>query len=123
VLADPMLDMSLFRNRRFSTAVLAMMLTMLSLSGCWLMVFQYLQGVLNLTPIQAGLVTLPSNLLQVVSALLVPRLLRYTSAARLIPAGLALAVPGFLAMVLVGGEYSAQLVILSTAIMGVGVMP
>lgn len=122
-LADPMLDLSLFSNRRFSTAVLAMMLTMLSLSGCWLMVFQYLQGVVGMSPLQAGLVTLPSNLVQVISALLVPRLLRHTSPARLIPAGLALAVPGFLIMAMVGGAYSVPLMVVSTVIMGVGVMP
>src|SRR5690606_7067727 len=58
-LAAPMFGLALFRNRTFSTSVVAMLLTVLALSGAWLMVFQYLQGVLGLSPLHAGLVMLP----------------------------------------------------------------
>lgn len=122
-LEDPMFDLALFSNRRFSTAVIAMMLTMLALSGSWLMVFQFLQGVAGLSPLEAGLVTLPSNVVQVIAALLVPRLSRYSAPANLIPLGLLLAVPGFLIMTLVGGEQSVILLVMSSVILGIGVMP
>lgn len=122
-LADPMFDLSLFSNRRFRASVLAMMLTMLALSGSWLMFYQYLQGVAGLSPLEAGLVSLPSNVLQVIAALLVPRMARHSSPARLISAGLLLATPGFLIMSLVGGEHGVAVLMASSIIMGIGVMP
>src|SRR5690606_38103523 len=73
-LADPMLDLSLFANRAFSTSVIALLLTILALSGAWLMLFQYLQGVLGLSPLRAGLVMLPPAILQVGASFLVPPL-------------------------------------------------
>ncbi|MEP4524798.1 MAG: MFS transporter, partial [Alloalcanivorax venustensis] len=69
-LSEPMFDLSLFRSRHFSTSVAAMMLTILALSGAWLMVFQYLQGVLGLSPLQAGLAMLPPAVVQTAASLL-----------------------------------------------------
>ncbi|MEX1168024.1 MAG: MFS transporter [Hydrogenophaga sp.] len=122
-LADPMFDLALFANRGFSTAVGALLLTILALSGAWFMVFQYLQGVTGLSPLQAGLVMVPPALVQVFAAFLVPPLARRIAPARLIPAGLLLAVPGFLIMTQVDGPDSALFLMLGTLVMGIGIMP
>ncbi|MGQ9426387.1 MFS transporter [Gilvimarinus sp. F26214L] len=122
-LEDPMFELGLFRNPGFSAAVVAMLFTILALSGSWLMLFQYLQGVLGLSPLEAGLVTIPSHVVQVAVALLLPRYAQRFSAERLIPAGLLLAAPGFLLLTQVGGPNSVALFILSSVIMGTGVMP
>ncbi|WP_341644132.1 MFS transporter [Thauera sp. SDU_THAU2] len=132
-LAQPMFDLGLFANRGFSVSVAAMLLTILALSGTWLMVFQYLQGVLGLSPLDAGIVMLPPALLQVLASVLVPRLARRHPPHRLVSAGLLLALPGFLAMMLVGGPpagspyvgdaVSLWLLVAGTSVLGVGVMP
>lgn len=122
-LEQPMFDLGLFANRGFSVSVMAMLLTILSLSGAWLMVFQYLQGVAGLSPLQAGIVMLPPAIGQVVASLFVPRLAGRMAPSRLVSLGLLLAVPGLGAMMLVGGPASVWLLVGGTLLMGMGVMP
>ncbi|MEX1034305.1 MAG: MFS transporter [Cellvibrionaceae bacterium] len=123
VLAEPMFDLTMFANRTFSTAVVALLFTVLAMSGVWLMVFQYLQGVLELSPLKAGLLMLPATVIQVVASLMVPSLAQRVGPARLIPTGLLTAVVGLLLMLLVSGPGNAPLLVLGTVIMGVGIMP
>ncbi|WOA32737.1 MFS transporter [Alloalcanivorax xenomutans] len=122
-LAEPMFDLALFRNRTFSTSVVAMLLTVLALSGAWLMVFQYLQGVLGLSPLHAGLVMLPPAVIQTIVSLLVPRLTHYMSRGVLVSVGLLLSVFGFLSMAMVTGMDNMAWLVAGMVIMGVGVMP
>jgi DHA2 family multidrug resistance protein-like MFS transporter len=56
----PLLDMRLFRNRGFSAAVLADLLTVFGLSGLVFFLSQYLQLVQGRPPFQAGLAELPA---------------------------------------------------------------
>ena len=122
-LAEPMFDLSLFAIRTFSTSVAAMMLTILALSGAWLMVFQYLQGVLDLSPLEAGLVMLPPALVQTAASLLIPRLTRYLPHWQLVSAGLVMATTGLLILLLVHSPAQIPLLIVGMTVMGVGVMP
>lgn len=122
-LADPMFDLSLFANRAFSTAIAALMLTILAMSGAWLMVFQYLQGVLGLSPFKAGLAMLPATVVQVLTAMLVPPLTRRVQPSALISAGLLIAVLGFLAMTQAHGPSAMQWLLVGVLIMGIGAMP
>ncbi|MEV0224995.1 MFS transporter [Streptomyces sp. NPDC050704] len=59
-LSTPLLDMRLFRNRGFSGAVLADLLTILGLSGLVFFLSQYLQLVQGRGPLEAGLAELPA---------------------------------------------------------------
>jgi DHA2 family multidrug resistance protein-like MFS transporter len=60
--ADPALDLSLFRSRRFQTGVLAATLPFLSLTGFEFALTQQLQLVQGLSPLAAGLYFLPMPL-------------------------------------------------------------
>ncbi|MEU6842451.1 MFS transporter [Streptomyces sp. NPDC046716] len=59
-LASPLLDMRLFRNRGFSGAVLADLLTILGLAGLIFFLSQFLQLVQGRRPFEAGLAELPA---------------------------------------------------------------
>lgn len=122
-LSDPMFEMSLFHRRSFTVSVGAMMLSMLALSGTWLMIFQYLQGVAGLTALQAGLVMLPAALVQTVASLFVPRIARLFSPAGFISAGLLMAGAGLLSLTFIQGRDGIGLMIFGTILLGVGVMP
>lgn len=122
-LEQPFLDLSLFANRQFSAAVSASLLTIMALSGFWLMVYQFLQGVVQLSPLHAGLVMLPAAIVQVVAAQIVPLLFSRLRPIYLIAYGLLLAVLGFLMVVWAGMQASALLLGIAAIIMGVGVMP
>lgn len=122
-LEQPFLDLSLFANRQFSAAVSASLLTIMALSGFWLMVYQFLQGVVQLSPLHSGLVMLPAAIVQVVAAQIVPLLFSRLRPIYLIAYGLLLAVLGFLMVVWAGMQASALLLGIAAIIMGVGVMP
>ena len=55
----PMLDMSFFRNPRFSAASGAIMLTFFAMFGSLFLLTQFLQSILGYTPLEAGIRLLP----------------------------------------------------------------
>jgi predicted MFS family arabinose efflux permease len=59
---NPMLDLSLFRNRTFSGANLTMALVALSMFGVFFYVSLFVQGVLHYSPVKAGAAFLPMTL-------------------------------------------------------------
>ena len=122
-LADPMFDLKLFSNRTFTVSVLSLLLVILSFSGIWLMIFQYLQGVIGMSPLHAGLLILPSAIVQIVGAMLVPNLAQRIRPAILISSGLLITAAGMLLMTQVGGSYAAAMVVIGTITMGAGAMP
>ena len=58
-IAHPMLDIGLFRDRRFSAASLSITLTFFSLMGVLFLLTQYLQGVLGLSTLDTGIRFVP----------------------------------------------------------------
>lgn len=59
-LDDPLIDVRLFRIRSFNVSLATNVLVIFVMVGYFLFVAQYLQLVLNLSPLQAGLWSLPS---------------------------------------------------------------
>ena len=57
---EPMLDMSLFRNRSFSAGSLALALLFFAMAGTVFLQAQYLQFVLDYTPLAAGFALVPA---------------------------------------------------------------
>jgi EmrB/QacA subfamily drug resistance transporter len=102
---EPMLPLRLFRRRRFAAAQLGALAISASFFALFFYTTLYLQEVLHLSPIQAGLVYLPGTILMlVVSAASAP--LTHRAPGHLIVAGLALAAAGLALMTLIGAESS-----------------
>ncbi len=57
---DPMLDMTLFRNRSFSAGSIALALLFFAMAGTVFLQAQYLQFVLDYTPLAAGFALVPA---------------------------------------------------------------
>jgi hypothetical protein len=57
---DPMLDMTLFRNRSFSAGSIALALLFFAMAGTVFLQAQYLQFVLQYTPLAAGFALVPA---------------------------------------------------------------
>ncbi|MFF8969365.1 MFS transporter [Streptomyces sp. NPDC014995] len=85
----PLLDMRLFRNRGFSGAVLADLLTILGLSGLVFFLSQYLQLVQGRRPFEAGLAELPAAVGAVAAGLIAGRAARRFSVRAVVSGGLA----------------------------------
>ncbi|MFI9771030.1 MFS transporter [Streptomyces sp. NPDC052415] len=88
-LPAPLLDMRLFRNRGFSGAVLADLLTILGLSGLVFFLSQYLQLVQGRGPFEAGLAELPAAVGAVAAGLIAGRTARRWSVRVVVSGGLA----------------------------------
>ncbi|MER6134767.1 MFS transporter [Streptomyces sp. NPDC001815] len=85
----PLLNMRLFRNRGFSGAVLADLLTILGLSGVVFFLSQYLQLVQGRGPLEAGLAELPAALGAVAAGLVAGSFARRYSVRAVAAGGLA----------------------------------
>jgi DHA2 family multidrug resistance protein-like MFS transporter len=94
-LADPLLDLRLFRSPAFSAALATNILDFFVAFAALLFIAQYLQLVLGLSPLQAGLWMLPSSLGFIVGSLLTPLLVRRARPAFVMAAGMVLAAVGF----------------------------
>jgi MFS transporter, DHA2 family, multidrug resistance protein len=122
-LPNPMIDLRLFRGRAFNASLAANFLGIFIAVGYFLFVAQYLQLVLGLSPLEAGLWSLPSAAGFIIGSNLAPRILRRVRPAFVIGAGLAMAAVGLAVLTQVGG--SADLVILAGAslIVSLGLAP
>lgn len=94
-LAYPLLDLSLFANRRFSVALTVYALSCMAMFGVYIFIAQYLQGVAGLSPLLAGLATLPWALSFIVGSMLTTRLTARFSAMQVFTGGLLLAAAGY----------------------------
>lgn len=93
---EPMLDISYFRNRAFSTATAGMVLVFLSMYGVMFLVSQYFQLVLGYTPLSSAVRFLPMAPIMIIVSPLTPRLVARFGANRTVAAGMSLVAVGFL---------------------------
>lgn len=93
---QPILPLRLLASRARAGAYLARMLFIGGAVGFWFFSTQFLQGVMHLRPLQAGLAFLPVTLPNFASAMAVPKLARRFGNERLLLAGLLLGVAGLL---------------------------
>ncbi|MHB1216779.1 MAG: MFS transporter [Alphaproteobacteria bacterium] len=101
MLADPLIDLRLFHAPAFSVSVGANLFGVFGVFGCYLLIGQYFQLVLGMTPLQAGLWTAPSGITFIVGSLLAPLLLRRLTPGQVMAGGAALAALGFAVLTLV----------------------
>ena len=93
-LADPLLDLRLFRSAAFTAALTTNLLSFFVGFGTLLFIAQYLQLVLGLSPLAAGLWMLPSSAGTVLGSMLTPVLARRVRPAFVMAAGMTLAAVG-----------------------------
>ncbi|HEY2552460.1 MAG TPA: MFS transporter [Streptosporangiaceae bacterium] len=110
VLADPLLDLRLFRSAAFTAALTTNLLSFFTGFGTLLFITQYLQLVLGLSPLKAGLWMLPSSAGFVVGSLLTPLLARRVRPAFLMAACMTLGAAGLWLFTLIGPAGLALLV-------------
>jgi MFS transporter, DHA2 family, multidrug resistance protein len=124
-LADPMIDLRLFRTTVFNAALATNFLGIFIAVGYFLFVAQYLQLVLGLSPLQVGLWSLPSAVGFIAGSNLAPKILRRVRPAYVIGAGLGLAAVGLGVLTRVGGSHDADLAILvgASLVVSLGLAP
>jgi MFS transporter, DHA2 family, multidrug resistance protein len=121
--ADPLLDLSLFRNHAFSTALATNTLDFFVSFGAMLFIAQYLQLVLGLSPLEAGLWMVPSAVGLIVGSMLAPVLVRWARPWSVMAAGLVAGAFGFGLLTLVDDSSGLPLVVAGSVVFSVGFAP
>jgi DHA2 family multidrug resistance protein-like MFS transporter len=122
-LTDPMIDVGLFGRRLFDAALAANFLAIFIAAGYFLFVAQYLQLVIGLSPLQAGLWSLPTAVAFIIGSQIVPRLLYGVRPAYVVAGGLALASIGLGLLTQVGVTSGLVPLIAGSVIISVGLAP
>jgi MFS transporter, DHA2 family, multidrug resistance protein len=122
-LADPMIDLGLFRRRAFSLALGANTLAFAVVFGIEVFVAQYFQLVLGYSPLEAGLWSVPGAAAFVVGSQLTPPL-----AARVRPpvamlGGILVAIGGVALLTQVGAADGPGLLVAGIVILSLGLAP
>lgn len=95
-LVNPLIDLRLFSSRAFTVALLVLLVGLICVGGTMLLVTQYLQLVVGLSPFAAGLWMGPPALAMLVAGIAAPLLARRARAGNVIAAALSLSVVGYL---------------------------
>ncbi len=118
-LADPLIDLRLFRVPAFSASLATYTLGIFTGFGTFLFIAQYLQLVLGLSPLRAGLWSAPGSLAFVIGSNLAPRIVRRVRPAFVVAGGLVLAAVGFGLIARIGVN-SLTLVVIGNVLMSIG---
>jgi len=123
LLADPMIDIGLFRITAFNAALATNFLAIFVAVGYFLFVAQYLQLVVGLSPLQAGLWSLPSAFGFIVGSQFGPRLVQRVRPALLIAGCLALSAVGLAVLSRVGTTGGLVPLVAASLIISLGLAP
>ena len=121
--AHPMIDLGLFRTPGFSPSLSANLLAFAVLFGIEVFVAQYLQLVLGLSPLAAGLWSMPGALAFIVGSQLTPHVVARWRPAPLMLSGLVLTLAGVALLTQVTAGGSPALAVAGAVVMSLGLAP
>jgi len=121
--AHPLLELSLFSNHAFSAALVTNTLDFFVSFGALLFIAQYLQLVLGLSPLEAGLWMVPSAVGLIAGSMLAPVLVRWVRPWSVMAAGLVAGAFGFGLLTQVDDASGLPLVVAGSVVFSVGLAP
>ena len=119
-LEHPLIDVGLFRLRRFSASLATNFTIVFAMISALFLLTQYLQLVLGYSPMQAGLLLLPGMAVSVATGLIAVRLSERVGMVRTIIGGLVFVIVGFAAMAFIGVSSGAAVVAVAYTLIGAG---
>jgi DHA2 family multidrug resistance protein-like MFS transporter len=122
-LDDPLIDLRLFRSPAFSASLAVNVLGFFVSFGTFLFIAQYLQLVLGMDPLQAGLWTAPSGVGFIVGSQVAPVIVRRVRPAYVMAAGLLLAAIGFAVLTQVDGSSGLAALVTGYVVLSLGLAP
>ncbi|BAN03537.1 MFS transporter [Ilumatobacter coccineus] len=119
-ITDPMIDVSLFTVPRFRMAVSGNLIAAFGFAGSLFFVTQYLQLVVGMSPLRAGLQLLPAAGSSITFTLLAPVVARRLGAFSVIAGGLAMGSIGFAMLTQVSADGSLALTTAAVIVLNAG---
>jgi len=122
-LKDPLIDLNLFRDKSPVATLLSMnTLAVFTTFGCYIFISQYLQLVLGLSPLIAGLWTLPWSVGFIAGSMLTPKVANHFRKTTIMAGGLFLAGGGFIILATAGSS-GLFAIVASSILFSVGLAP
>lgn len=122
-LTEPLIDLQLFRDGVFTTALGVNVLDFFIGFDIFLFIAQYLQSVLGLSPLRAGFWTVPLAVGNIVGSMLTPLFVRRVRPAFVMAGGLVLAAIGFAVVTQINGASGLPIVITGSVLFSIGLTP
>ena len=122
-MADPLIDPQLFRMPGFSASLGAYLLATFLVFAAFLFIFQYLQLVRGLAPLEAALWAVPSGAAFIVGSMLTSMIVRRTRPAYVMGSGMAAAAAGFWLLAQVDMDSGLALLVTASVVFSLGAAP
>lgn len=124
-LTEPLVNLRLFRRPAFTAALTANTFSLFLVFGTFFLTSQYLQLVVGLSPLTAGLWSVPPSAGFIVGSLLAPALMRHLGAGITMTCGLAVAALGLALLTQIPGPggRGLPLTLVACALLTLGVSP
>jgi DHA2 family multidrug resistance protein-like MFS transporter len=122
-LANPLLDLALFRVPAFSAALATYGFGIFIVFGIDIFVAQYLQLVLGLSPMRAGLWSVPSAAGFIAGSMLAPLVVRRVRPVSVMVGGLVFAAAGLGLLTQVGGSTGLAVLVTGSVVFSLGLAP
>ena len=122
-LAHPLIDLELFRSGAFNTALATYLVATFAAFGAYVFIAQYLQLVLGISPLRAGLWTLPSLGAFILGSMIVPAIAGRFAPTQLISAGLVIAAVGFGVLSQIDRASPLAAIVIGSVIYSLGISP
>jgi DHA2 family multidrug resistance protein-like MFS transporter len=122
-MATPMIDFRLFKSPIFSAALCVNIMGIFAAFGSFLFLTQYLQLVLGMGPLEAGLWLIPSGIIFMAGSLITPALVRRFPPHRVLTCGFAIAAIGYAFLTQASATSDLWIVIVGMVIFCVGLAP
>ena len=119
--ANPLIDLSLFRDRGFSASIGVNLVALFAMVGFLLFSTQWIQLVYGLSPLKAGLWTLPAPLAVAVTTTVAAVLAKSIRPGYIIGAGMVIATAGFVVMTQLRADSSLAVAVIGATVISGGV--
>lgn len=120
-LHQPLIDLSLLRNASFTAALGSLAFALFAWVGTSLLMAQYLQLVVGMSPMTAGFWTIPAAIGSVIGCLGAPSLALRLSPPQVVTAGLLLTAAGLAILAALSGEVGRAALVAGMVLLGLGV--
>ena len=120
-LTHPLIDLELFKVPAFSAAVGTQLIATITFGGLYLLVSQYLQLVVGLSPLHAGMALLPATIAGTLGTIAAPLLVKRIAVGYVMPAGMILSTAGMALIAMMNASSGIGLLVAAYVMMGFGV--
>jgi DHA2 family multidrug resistance protein-like MFS transporter len=120
-LEHPLIDLELFKEAPFSASVATQLVATITFGGLYLIVSQYLQLVLGLSPLRAGMALLPATVVGIAGTFAAPAIVKRFPARYVMPAGMLFTTIGMIAITRINPSSSLALLVGAYMVMSFGI--